>query len=61
MAAAQAQTGVRAVAAISPSVGRRQSPSFLSGVVIPGAGATAGAVLKGLIKVGDTIAEHMCK
>ena len=69
VAAAQAQTGVRGVAAISPSdfcgIWPKAKPilDFLSGIVmfIPGAGATAGAVLKGLIKVGDTIAEQMCK
>lgn len=35
---------------------------FLAGVVIfiPGAGATAGAVLQGLIKVGDQVAAQMC-
>ena len=35
---------------------------FLAGVVIfiPGAGATAGAVLKGLIKVGDEIFAQIC-
>jgi len=36
---------------------------FLAGVVIfiPGAGATAGAVLTGLIKVGDQVAAQVCK
>ena len=35
---------------------------LLAGVVvfIPGAGATAGAVLQGLIKVGDQVASQMC-
>jgi len=36
---------------------------FLAGIVvfIPGAGATAGAVLTGLIKVGDQVAAQICK
>ncbi|WP_152535866.1 hypothetical protein [Bradyrhizobium sp. Ai1a-2] len=35
---------------------------LLAGIVafIPGLGATAGAVLQGLIKVGDKIAEQAC-
>ncbi|TSE13542.1 hypothetical protein C1D09_003445 [Mesorhizobium intechi] len=35
---------------------------LLSGIaiLIPGVGATAGAVLKGLIVVGDKIAEEIC-
>jgi hypothetical protein len=36
---------------------------LLAGVAIfiPGAGATAGAVLQGLIKVGDQVAGQMCQ
>jgi hypothetical protein len=36
---------------------------LVSGVIgfIPGAGSTAGAVLLGLIKVGDQIAGQLCK
>ncbi|KPH10231.1 hypothetical protein CO657_03580 [Rhizobium acidisoli] len=35
---------------------------FLAGLalLIPGLGATAGAVLRGLIKVGDQIAQETC-
>lgn len=29
-------------------------------ILIPGAGATAGAVLKGLLRIGDKIAEETC-
>jgi hypothetical protein len=36
---------------------------LVAGVVIfiPGAGATAGAVLQGLLKVGDQISAQVCK
>ncbi len=36
---------------------------FVSGVVIfiPGAGVTAGAVLQGLLKVGDQVASQICR
>ncbi len=36
--------------------------SMLSGIImfIPGTGATAGAVLQGLLKVGDQIAAQVC-
>ena len=36
---------------------------LLAGVAIfiPGVGATAGAVLQGLVKVGDQVAAQMCK
>jgi len=36
---------------------------FLAGVAIfvPGAGTTAGAVLQGLIKVGDQVSSQVCK
>ena len=30
-------------------------------IIIPGAGATAGGVLQGLIKVGDQISSEVCK
>jgi uncharacterized membrane protein YjjB (DUF3815 family) len=36
---------------------------MLAGIVIfiPGAGATAGAVLRGLIKIGDEIVKETCR
>ncbi len=70
VSANQAKTGVTSVAAVTPAdfcgIWSKAKPilDLVSGVVIfiPGAGATAGAVLKGLIKVGDTIAAQMnCK
>jgi hypothetical protein len=70
VAATQAKTGFAAVQAVSPAdfcgIWAKAKPilDLLSGVVIfiPGAGTTAGAVLKGLIQVGDTIATQMnCK
>ena len=57
-----------AVAAVKPSdfctIWPKAKPvlELVAGVVIfiPGAGATAGAVLQGLIKVGDQVATQMC-
>jgi hypothetical protein len=64
-----ATAGTMPTAAIGPndfcSIWPKAKPilEFVAGIalLIPGLGATAGAVLSGLVKVGDQVAHEICR